>query len=421
MADLVRCVNCPGTIKLVGSKGPIDSPLVIVGESPGWEEVRDGKPFIGPSGKIVDHALKQHPDIPEPFFTNAAICFPGTSSQKNQDRTIAATQCCHDRLMGEISAHPRKVILALGNHALWSLTNDYSHKITQVRGKLYASEHASIGVIAAVHPAFLMRGGGSLRQFMGDFNYALELLKGRDIRKPVIPKYALVESMDQLRWLATEIASKEFVAADSETGGYDGFDHLRDRILCSGYCWDPGIVYVVPEGLTRESNILYENKTRFIWQNGKFDAKFFRAGGVSKVRVDEDTMLLSYALDERGGIHDLEQIASDLISAPNWKFMIQPYLDAERKGKPKGWNQPGFECVPREILYDYMSRDISGTFQCFPILRRQVALQPRLEMLYTKTLMPMSDYLTEVEENGMGVDLTQRDSNSVRLLYLILT
>jgi uracil-DNA glycosylase family 4 len=402
--SLVRCQGCShGFARMVGSRGDPTSPVVIVGESPGKEEIKVGAPFVGPSGKVLEHALAPHQDIKQPYMLNAFQCFPGTSANKNPEKVVVATRCCQGRLHQAIRAHPRKVILALGNPAVWSTTGNFGAKITQVRGKLFPSDLAERGIVTAVHPAFLLRGGGSLRQFMGDVDYAMRLAKGGDTKRYVLPQIHVAKTYENIKWLAARIAEQEYVAADIETGGYQGFDFLRDRILSVGFCWDPHHVYVVPEELIRLTGLLFRSpKPRFIWHNGKFDQKFFWANGIYNCRVDEDTMLLSYAIDETGGLHDLEQVASDLLGAPDWKFMIKEYLG---KGKT-------YADIPTPILHDYMSRDISGTFQVFSFLRRYVRADPLLERLYTQTLMPMSKYLARVEMAGMQPDLQQVKHNA---------
>lgn len=420
MSDLIRCEGCSFPYgKLVGYRGKLDSPLAIVGEGPGKNEILKNLPFVGPSGALLEEALKQHTDI-EPFITNATICFPGTTEKKDQDKVISATHSCHNRLAGELDAYPRQVILALGNAALWSCTDDYGLKITQVRGKVFPSIYAQRGVVAAVHPSFLLRGGGSLRQFLADVDYACRLAKGGDFRRYIIPKFQVIENIDQLRWLANhlrDLPDGTPVAADSETGGYNGFDHLRDHILCTGFCVEPSLVYVIPEGLVPETGILFSNRCRFVWHNGKFDVKFHRAARID-ARVDEDTMLLSYALDETGGVHDLEQVGGDLIGVPDWKYMIKPYLEAAKNSNPKGYIVT-YADIPKQggqqVLYDYMARDISTTLQVFTPLRRNVRANPHLERLYTRMLIPMSYYFLRVEENGLEVDLEQVAKNDKRI------
>lgn len=415
--ELTRCEHCAFPWgKLVGSRGPEDSPLAIVGEGPGKNEILENKPFVGPSGDVLKAALKQHPDV-DPYITNAMICFPGTVKHKDQEKIHNGTVACHGRLLVELTRHPREVILALGNAALWSCTGDYSLKITQVRGKIFPSPHAKRGIVAAVHPSFLLRGGGSLRQFMADVDYACSLTKGDDFRKYIIPEYTVIGDMNQLRWLADqfkELPDGTPIAADTETGGFQGFDHLRDHILCKGFCFDPRTVYVIPEGLIKDTAPLYQNACKFVWHNGKFDAKFVRRAGVPDVRVDEDTMLLSYALDEIGGVHDLETVASDIIGAPDWKYMIKPSLQSSKNSHPKGYTTT-YADIPLPILYDYMSRDISSTLQIFPHLRKQVRLNSHLEKLYTQTLIPYSHYFMTIEEAGMALDLKQVNDNGSRL------
>ena len=247
-----------------------------------------------------------------------------------------------------------------------------------------------------------------MRQFMADVDYACRLLKGEDPKKYILPKLAIMETPGDIEWLADEISKHPYCAADTETGGYSGFDFTRDRILCSGYCVEPGVVYVVPEDLVQFTGKIFEKakNTRFIWHNGKYDVKFHLQQGIP-ARVDEDTMLLSYALEEIGGLHDLEQVASDLIGAPDWKFMIKEYtIGKDAQGRPKT-----YDAIPRPILHDYMARDISATLQIFPILRNQVRRNANLEKLYTRTLLPYSAYLTKIEMRGMCPDTDQVASN----------
>src|SRR5665213_382406 len=169
-----KCDNCFFGGVQVQYKGDIKSPFVIVGESPGVMEVSEGKPFVGPSGQLLEQALAPYMSlfVTPPLITNAFGCMP---RQKDPNKVTQATMRCNARLLGELKAHPRKVILALGNAALWSTTGDYNKKITQVRGQVFASALASDGIVSAVHPAFLLRGGGNIQQFKRDIQHAVEL------------------------------------------------------------------------------------------------------------------------------------------------------------------------------------------------------------------------------------------------------
>lgn len=412
--ELTRCLNCPnGKAEMVGSRGDPTSPLVIVGESPGTQEVIKKLPFVGPTGAVLMDALSQDQSFKaEPYFLNAIQCFPGSTKNKEEEKMTQATRTCNGRLVDLIQAYPRKVIVALGNPAVRSLTNNYGLKITQIRGQVFQSTLSERGIVATVHPSFLLRGGigASHRQFKADISYAMSLCQGNDYRKYIIPKFQVLESVEAINELAQRFAALPEgtpIAADTETGGFSGFDFMRDHILCAGFCVDPHLVYVVPEHLTGSMGPLFKNLCRFVWHNGKYDAKYFRykRANVRECRVDEDTMLLSYAIDETKGIHNLEQVSSDILGMPDWKFMIKQYL---KKGLT-------YDVIPKPILYDYMSRDISSGLQIYPILRNIVASDRHLEKLYTRLLMRASDYLIRVEENGLELDSSQVELNRKRL------
>src|SRR5262245_59001754 len=135
--------NCYYRTPKVGTKGPATSPFVIVGESPGINEVIEGFPFVGPSGDVIHQTLERQGIASlqalgiEPYWTNTIHCLP---RRKDMETQSAACLRCRPRLLREIRAHPRKLILALGAFALQSLTGDFTLKITRERGKLFPSE-----------------------------------------------------------------------------------------------------------------------------------------------------------------------------------------------------------------------------------------------------------------------------------------
>ncbi len=405
------CANCPfpGGMK-VGSRGPKDSPFVIVGESPGSNELMKGYPFVGDSGEMLQETLKRvglTDEDPQPYIINAMQCLP-----RNKEPAIMAAACrsCHQRLHDEIAAHPRKVILALGNSAAWSTTNNYGLKITQERGKLFPSILSQYGVVTTVHPAFLMRQGTMYGPWKRDLAYAVALLKGTDTKeglwKP--PTWGTVESRDDFVALLHGIAGAKYIAGDIETGGAKkaGLHFQRGYILELVICTDVdegSHVHVLPgkllwdnEDLTRQ---LLGHPAKWIWQNGKFDVKFFRYEGITEARVDEDTMLLSYTLNENKG-HDLDLIAWDWIGADKHKSVIDEWFKAHGISKEK----VDYALIPTDIRHRYAAYDVSKTYHMFWPLREAVAMDPHCEKLYTRILIPASEFLAHMEMKGMEID-----------------
>lgn len=402
-AERKGCDNCPFKGKKIGPKGNPKSKIVVVGESPGANELAHGMPFMGPSGKLLDSSLPEDMDI---YYTNALNCLP----VKKDPKVLAnAVSCCRSRLIAEIAEHPRDVIIALGNGALWSVTGDYNLKITQERGKRFDSELATHGIVASVHPAFLLRGGGSLKKFKEDLAYAVSLATGR-LMKSYIEPITTIVTEDMVEDLRAEMQQQQYIAGDIETSG---FNRRKDKMISTGFCWDPHRAYIVPPELIHRFKPEFENENiRWIWHNGKFDISFKRVAGIN-ARVDEDTMLLSYALDETRGVHGLDIVASDVLGAPNHKEAIPEWFDRHMPGLKK--DQRSYDKLPFDLLADYQGKDLSKTLQIFTALRPKVANDNALEKLYTKTFIPISELLYHIEMRGFMFDWDKWQENKDRL------
>lgn len=413
------CQGCPfGGLK-VGSRGPVDSPFVIVGESPGPNELIKGYPFVGDSGLMMDATLREvgwDPKVdPEPYITNALQCVP---RQKELRSMQSATNCCQNRLYEELAAHPRKVILGLGASASWTLTNNFGLKITQDRGHFFEHPLAEIGVVIALHPAYLMRTSVGYSQWKKDLGYAVALLKGLNPKDGqwVKPLWGVIENREQFEAFVNRMDAANFIASDIETSG---LHFQKNYMFMIGFTSDLSqgkYVDIVPAQIIWDNedlaHRLFGNSAQWIWQNGKFDIKFLRYEGFEEARVDEDTMLLSYALNENKG-HDLDQIAWDWIGAPRHKDAIEKWF--RENGIPrKKWN---YDMVPKmEIMYPYAAYDISKTYFAFWKLREAVKADKNLEKLYTKTLIPASEFLACIELAGLSLDPDRVNEN---ITYLV--
>lgn len=419
--DLCKCFF--GGVKVHG-RGPIDSPIVIVGESPGPMELAKRMPFVGPSGKVLEESLAAAYEIIgvpkdqriEPYFTNAIECFP---RQKDADKLASAVGSCRNRLLAEIERFPRKVIIALGNGACWALSGDYNLKITKIRGTLLKTPLAEHGIVTAVHPAFLLRGSGNFKQFKDDLAFALSLAHGtassaqRISGSSLDVPYEVIDSWDKADKLRQElfaISHGSAIGSDIETSSFSYyaknqvFTHYpsENPILCLGLSWRlPGAptaggkyrtVIIEPPFL---GNYLFPEHLKYVWHNGKFDVKFFWHQEMRDARVDEDTMLMSYGLNERRGIHDLDQVASDHLGTPKHKDMLEQHLP--KKGT-------SYANIPKSVLYQYLAYDCYKTVRLHEILRQKVKDDPQTEKLYTRLFIPASEYLAEIEMNGLRVD-----------------
>lgn len=153
----------------VGSRGDARSPLVLVGEAPGKDEIRLGRPFVGRAGQLLGAALQDAMiDEAGVFMINSIACRPVPVHPRR-----SAVAACHDRLLGELLLAPRSAIVALGATAISSLTGRRDVKVLQERGRVFESEVGPI--VATIHPARVLRRPDERTHLVADLAFASRL------------------------------------------------------------------------------------------------------------------------------------------------------------------------------------------------------------------------------------------------------
>ena len=234
---MAQCETCDlNTCPFVGSAGPAQADLVIVGEAPGSNEVLEGIPFAARlegkvnAGYILWESLRQLGVARENVFvTNVCLCRPPS----NRQPTPKEIKCCLQRLEVEIFVRQPKVVLMLGNTALHALTGT-RQGITAAR--MYDWElpcaPGAIG-IATFHPAALLRQGDLWNDFTGDLEDTIDRLDGRIGRRSKIDlEWSTITTLEGLR--ALDIPQGEQIAVDIETSG---FNPRSDYVLCITIAW----------------------------------------------------------------------------------------------------------------------------------------------------------------------------------------
>lgn len=141
---------------LVFSDGVIGAPLMVVGEAPGADEDREGKPFVGVSGQLLDHMLAAagFSRTENTYISNVIPWRP----LGNRTPDPATVQMCLPFIKRHIELAKPKVILLVGGVSAKALF-DSTDGITRLRGRwrdLTLGEH-TIPSLAAYHPAYLLR------------------------------------------------------------------------------------------------------------------------------------------------------------------------------------------------------------------------------------------------------------------------
>jgi uracil-DNA glycosylase family 4 len=133
-SEIRRCRRCPLSrtrTKAVPGEGAPDASVMFVGEAPGGDEDRLGRPFAGAAGRLLTHLLKTIDlDRRAVFITNVVKCRP----PGNRDPSPEEIDACNDHLLAQIALITPKVICTLGRFAAQTLI-DKGLSISRQHGK----------------------------------------------------------------------------------------------------------------------------------------------------------------------------------------------------------------------------------------------------------------------------------------------
>jgi uracil-DNA glycosylase family protein len=156
------CEGCPlyeRATQTVFGEGPPDARLVLVGEQPGEAEDREGRPFVGSAGKLLDRAIHDaNLDRPEIYVTNAVKHFKWEERGKrriHKKPNAEEIAACRPWLEAEIAVIKPQLIGCLGATAAQCLMGR-SFRVTVDRGRFFESRWAPY-LVATVHPSSLLR------------------------------------------------------------------------------------------------------------------------------------------------------------------------------------------------------------------------------------------------------------------------
>jgi DNA polymerase len=139
--------------------GPSNAAVVLVGEQPGDEEDRAGKPFVGPAGRLLDRALAEAGiERSAVYVTNAVKHFswePRGKRRIHKKPRISEITACHPWIETELALIKPRAVVCLGATATLALLGS-GVKVMRDRGKLLESPLAPI-VMTTVHPSSILR------------------------------------------------------------------------------------------------------------------------------------------------------------------------------------------------------------------------------------------------------------------------
>jgi uracil-DNA glycosylase family protein len=182
------CRDCPlwqtGTQTVFGEGDP-RARILLVGEQPGDVEDREGHPFVGPAGRVLDTALEAAGiSRAQTYVTNAVKHFkwePRGKRRIHKTPSQREVDACFQWLEREVQAIRPKVIVCLGATAAKAILGP-KFRITALRGEVQSREGLP-DVIATWHPSYLLRlkgrpgGEEAEAQFVADLRRAARYLR----------------------------------------------------------------------------------------------------------------------------------------------------------------------------------------------------------------------------------------------------
>ena len=173
-AQVAACTKCElhkGRTQTVFGVGNSKAEWLIIGEAPGAEEDKQGEPFVGRAGKLLNSMLRaiglQREQV---YIANIIKCRP----PNNRDPKPEEVTCCERYLQQQIAMIKPRIILAVGRIAAQNLLK-IATPIGRMRGLRYEYPGTNIPVIVTYHPAYLLRSPREKRKSWQDLQHAMRI------------------------------------------------------------------------------------------------------------------------------------------------------------------------------------------------------------------------------------------------------
>jgi len=410
----------------IDNVGEEDAPIVFIGESPGAVEQQQGRAFLGPAGakfwEMLDNAGLDTKDI---LVTNAARCWGGPDNKKKPTETDLLT-CRELFLMKLIKKYPRKVIVPMGNVALYALYAKgkiSSQGITSKQGLMTDLPSLGCKVLPIYHPSYVLR----QPHLQEATEQALTMLKvyidSNYTATQTAPKtdYIVARTVTDVRQMIEEFKSGQITAIDTETTSTDTFIP-NFQVLCitgSSVLGKSWFFPISQEGFPywsdSEWSLVYPLVKEYledssypkVLQNAKYDIKALWSLDIDLDGVTFDTMLAHHLLDENSP-HDLESLARRYLGFGDYDAELREEFAKVKKLKIPVEDK-NYGALPFfEILAPYACSDADATRQLYDVFIRLLEEQDLLS-IYQRQIVPLIDVLARMERKGVHVDIDALD------------
>ena len=181
--EIRNCRKCPlyqSRTNPVPGEGSLTPKIFFIGEAPGAQEDKTGRPFVGAAGKLLTSLIEEiglsREDV---YITNVVKCRP----PGNRDPSIEEIEACKPYLIRQLKLMKPSLIVTLGRHAakvISEFMNKKFRSMTREHGKVYKVNILGFEtiVVHTYHPAAALYNPGLLNNLKDDFKIIEDVLKG---------------------------------------------------------------------------------------------------------------------------------------------------------------------------------------------------------------------------------------------------
>lgn len=430
----------------IGSKGPRNAKIAIVGEAPGAEEMKERKPFVGSSGRELDRMLADAGINPaDCYFTNVTLIRPPdndieawvqkTPKFKKPGKSVKKPTPPHwvehrgwwvephvaidaKALVQDIKEINPNVVIALGNTPFWALCDDgIKGKVGTWRGsELQSRVLDGIKVFPAFHPAFILRNWSARRITVQDFRRALHSSRYKEATNPGWD-FTIAPTYDQAAaWLCGLLAKLE----EGPTPFTCDIEGAQSKTICVGiatsakraicipflykdrFYFSPEKHHIIAHLLQR---CLRHRNARVINQNIGFDTQFLVKDFLAYPRIYWDTMIAQNILFPGTPMNLAYQASMYCSQYRYWKDDSEEFWKVKRI---KNWEQ----------IWFYNCEDVARTFEVYERQKESLAarnLTSQFEFLQNRIFR----LIRKAMFRGVRVDIARKQRMLAELQVVI--
>ena len=381
--------------------GPNGADVLVIGDYPGYDEDIQGRPWVGPAGRLLRARLAAAGISDDRvFFTNVLRCRVPHGAQPRPEELKA----CSGFLDREVAAVKPRTILVMGEHAVKAVLG-----LTLRKARTEVHLRWGRWTVASYNPAAALKDPIYLSAIDKDLVRLARAVRGDLVRAQTV-NHRLADTPDAVATALAELRHAPVVAFDLETSPLHPYGRGGAAILCFALSGSPGTATVIPwghpgaalDGTAAEAirpmlqEFFADPSIPKVAQNAKFDLMWLFHNGFEVNGLVGDTLLAHYLTDE---------VSSHGLASLTWDYTdIGPYWWGLDAAIEEAGGDLDYANIKWEALWPYAGYDADATLRAWLNLEPLVAAEGCLD-LHRALHVPVSSVFARIQLAGIEYDI----------------